>query len=784
MDRSVKARVTAQTPIVESETREWVKILDDGKSLYTLFHAIKRHTLLQSILPGSYEENLLIVMLHSSSRLLLRSLMLGLLGPDLYHKQRRKDNWEHVYDCDDTAGSYAAFIHIRRRHGAFLTTKETKGLIKMLLLYADAVDIFARNKEWYGHSQMSSEEITAVSHAQIVGDVMRSDKNKRWNNNAKDLIFREPRFGASEGASPRSQNIRLLVAMLKLRCSGKPEEDTIQQQSPMMVGNAGILRNRMNAHYPDSSMDGTAKVWALTISCLKLMALEVDTRLIPFFLALDHDQIDPAEILGTVLASSALPGHGFNIKRPGTRGTNGRTSDFSFQNARALVYVHNPWLKANIRHTLKDLPPHETHLAAELENILDTAERLARSTTVLTQISNFEPRARARITIEHSDPSDDGHDEDKENETARPSKFRRLDVEVEGPRVRDGVGARSKKWDTNHQTLYNNCKGLSGHLMTHFIHLPVRLTEIDKAGRQYLNKSPTVTMEVLLEMIPKPKDFIDTVWTETHEADLQNTFAQDHFRAWLLSPESHVRQGNLVYLPMWKRLVKLRGCFPTQLVGVQSHLQFEKQIDIGDGVLRSDPNWSSTFYEHLIDLALGSPCGSNMSLLAFLIRWTVADRTDDRRGVPVQDKTGNRFFEYLDIAIRERNHNSSLRSIHAEIRQQCKQEGFVIPWESNAMRRIEVLNTTYITGPTFALMGERFPYYTVFTSDLNRLKQAFNSLTDAGFCSITTVEDKARLLAHAKSQKDCPKNMSDLTKIRVEVLLADMRFVAKRDLCN
>lgn len=53
--------------------------------------------------------------------------------------------------------------------------------------------------------------------------------------------------------------------------------------------------------------------------------------------------------------------------------------------------------------------------------------------------------------------------------------------------------------------------------------------------------------------------------------------------------------------------------------------------------MKPHPHWSSGSCERLTELSLGSLCGAKMGLLALLIRYTVADRLDDRREVTLDN---------------------------------------------------------------------------------------------------------------------------------------------------
>ena len=184
----------------------------------------------------------------------------------------------------------------------------------------------------------------------------------------------------------------------------------------------------------------------------------------------------------------------------------------------------------------------------------------------------------------------------------------------------------------SNDTLIQHCDALPPGILKGFATMPARLDEVHRGGRKYITDNhPPMTMESLRAMIPVP--VIDGTWTQEDEDALVTRFEADPYRAYVLSDEAKPLAGNAEFYSMWRALARFRGCFPNKIIGVTTSLQFRAQVDIGGGEMRPDPKWTKGFCKNLRDLAIGSPCGPNMGLLALLIRWTVADRIDDRRKV-------------------------------------------------------------------------------------------------------------------------------------------------------
>lgn len=58
------------------------------------------------------------------------------------------------------------------------------------------------------------------------------------------------------------------------------------------------------------------------------------------------------------------------------------------------------------------------------------------------------------------------------------------------------------------------------------------------------------------------------------------------------------------YWSMWKNIPRLRDCFPSHIIVAKAHLRYGTEVNIGGGVMKPDPRWSSSFCENLTILAL------------------------------------------------------------------------------------------------------------------------------------------------------------------------------------
>ncbi|KAI1345850.1 hypothetical protein F5Y01DRAFT_299396 [Xylaria sp. FL0043] len=386
---NIPALRSPELPVLEDEVVNLVRMIDDNASYDAIFSQLCRsHSLVAnagSILDLETRTNR--TLFHSMPRPLLRSLLMGTLAPHFYSKDARKANWqEYVYD-DAYPGAYAACLHIHGRKGAFLSQRETRQLIEALKKYSTGVKAFEDSYR-HGYIVMSRSKMEALEFTQVIDDELRTTAH--WDPDDPHRIHNveRPRFAKTEtvkigaGASTANSNIEALIDMFESRCTvdesdqANPDLEVFQLQSPIMVGNTSCINARIINHLTNDYGSGgnTSKVFALTASCLKHMKLKVKSLVIPIFVAWEDEQIDPAEVLGTVLANSRTHRHGYNVKVPGTRGS--REPSRNLKLAKEHVFAWKPFLKKNAEQSV--LERREKAVAgrrAELANALANARK-------------------------------------------------------------------------------------------------------------------------------------------------------------------------------------------------------------------------------------------------------------------------------------------------------------------------------------------------------------------------------------------------------------------------
>ncbi|KAI1136310.1 hypothetical protein F5Y05DRAFT_420360 [Hypoxylon sp. FL0543] len=316
MDANVLPEQSAELPVMPDPVKTLVKMLDRGDSHDKMYRELINSTMAHGIVDKRcFEGDDLRVLFHTMSRPLLRSVLLKTLGPDLYDRR-------------------------------FLCVREMKQLIELLQTYAQAVDAYQAHLEAneYGNSQYTAEEEEAIRAAMAIDDAESGTAN--YDSQESDLRVFVPIFASGsaakklkEGQDARmSQTIYEFIRVLQKRCLPNVDEEVFQMQSPLMVGNAGDINREASDHLP--SLRQTPKIWGLLLSCLSVMKLEYEVQFATLFRAWEDDeQINHAEILGTILAGSLLFVDGCNAKQPGTRAVQGPVENRGFDKSKELVFA-------------------------------------------------------------------------------------------------------------------------------------------------------------------------------------------------------------------------------------------------------------------------------------------------------------------------------------------------------------------------------------------------------------------------------------------------------------
>ncbi|KAI1111656.1 hypothetical protein F5Y14DRAFT_306137 [Nemania sp. NC0429] len=384
---------------------------------------------------------------------------------------------------------------------------------------------------------------------------------------------------------------------------------------------------------------------------------------------------------------------------------------------------------------------------------------------------------RSRVVRESS--SDYTSSESDSESDPRPSR--------KGKGVKRKVGKASANFNKNRDRMNDGLEKVPTRLQTQLANIPDRAAQINEKGMTFIRANqPPKSMDDLLQMLPVP--VIDNIWTQDEEDKFTASFATDPYRRYIESDAAFPIASNFMYWTMWKIIPRLRDCFPTDIIGAKVHLIYDTEVDIGGGVMKPDPRWSSNFCVSLTNLVLGSPCGANMKLLALIIRYAVADRIDDRRRVPLDDHcTGNRFFDDLNSRVNSENDNRPLRDLHADLRKDWRGVGRFLPWASDVMCAIETLNASVRSDqPTRSAPDEVFPEYGVMTADLTRVIRAMDTVGDLGYANLGSVEQRAAFVAQARTRQDPlqSKNKGEFNALRVRLLEHEERFRARRILSS
>lgn len=339
-------------------------------------------------------------------------------------------------------------------------------------------------------------------------------------------------------------------------------------------------------------------------------------------------------------------------------------------------------------------------------------------------------------------------------------------------------GPLSKHWEANKAKLLEGFQDLPGALQLNATSIPERILRDAEFSQRWLDRHrPVVTMDMLRARLPTP--VYDDVWSEDQEKELLESFPVDGtYRVYVSSSQDGITTN---YESMWRKICRLRGCFPEQIIGAKNYLEYGEQIE-HQGVWRPNPNWTKNFCKALEELAICSPCDDNMDLLGLFIRYAVACSMDDRRRVPVDNsRTAQPFFDVLQEHIQQQKGAKSLKDLCHEVRTGWANRGLSLPWEALVLVEIERL-----ARPSGKRINQDrdgvFKCYPVLTDDLKTVSRAFSSLRNLGLPKFPNINEVQNLISYARSVGDAPKTMEELFELRVQLVLDDMRIKAKRQL--
>ncbi len=256
----------------------------------------------------------------SMNPLVLQSVLLGTIAKDSMDPNR-------AWPLESGPGVYAVGIKVQNRNGGFLTS------IEMDLL-ADGCDEYA---EAWETSKLPRPRQHLIRFASSV-----------------DLQIR-PRYANTEflaiSSDADADRIRVFAQRLRHRAAAArrvdPTGNTIQMQTPLYVGCATNIQQRIKAYSGKPNFKSMNKVLGLVINLLWKMDLPCEAVPKSVMPVWNSDQLTVAERLVATLASSLVAQDGFNAIQAG--GTVGHATAQAFASHKSLVLAGGgSWFKENL----------------------------------------------------------------------------------------------------------------------------------------------------------------------------------------------------------------------------------------------------------------------------------------------------------------------------------------------------------------------------------------------------------------------------------------------------
>ncbi|RYO96248.1 hypothetical protein DL765_011629 [Monosporascus sp. GIB2] len=817
-----------------------VEQLDRGASHNALFPVVKAMAyqltrqgqipctkMSEAFTDGSDTEKELKVLFHTIHRKTLRSLVLGFLAYDLYDED--SDNWKHIY-APNGSGTYVIATSIKGRHGLFLSRYEIKELSMLIEKYAVACTVWAKIKDSYGQaSQVSQEEEELLKEAMMIDNQLLRKKNQEWSVGDR---FREPRCWSGRNGTA---NAAALIKMLTRRRDGHFDGNVHQAQSPVYVGCAHQIKKRMLAHDPDlSSLAGSSSMLKLMLASIRYMGLKPMVHSVPMVMVWKGEQIPLSEILVTVLAQSLVTQHGLNLIQPGTNSSMDERTTDHHQSVIENSWVRRSWFKENLEKSIGFRSGRPLYQAAldRLNTERLSAGQLRRATgsglatkrrysqlsdngekrnpesvrqdaaIAFTDVEDEVDRSRETeevllgenagatgndggisgleedILFDGADDNDDDaefSDEDFTDKSAIDSQS-----EDEAPQKSNNGSSGKATPAQKQQKLSQDFFELPPELQTIGQHQAAKLARAADSSKGWVRKhrSQIQELDILEGWIPTAEDAMkDGTWTQQQEDVFQQGLQDDPYLQYLQSVS--IPRGNKGFIPMWKKICKLRRCFPTSIISPLNYLEYHGRVTLADGTQAADPVWTRGFSDRLVRLTLGGPWGTNITLLTLFIRYAVACRINDRRAVPFAHETDSKFLDTMRMRLYvSRDSSKSIPQIHKEVRRGIEATGLALPWYSVLMRNIKKVAYSQETEAHRGGEDEgAFSPYRVLTEDLHCVDRAVHHCKDLGRPMFASVGDSARLLSHERGGYDFPKTEEDMRYLLCRIYVAQKRHM-------
>ncbi|KAI1458661.1 hypothetical protein F4805DRAFT_121688 [Annulohypoxylon moriforme] len=460
MDNSqFRPNISASTPLLSRLQVKLIQQIDEEVAYETMYETVvemaeelcgQDYVSVDKIIKTFHENRRdMSLLLHSIPRPVLRSIVMRMVAYDFHDRGSTKRTW--LYEKEGP-GAYIVTLSIVGRKGCTWSASENLEIVLLLQQYALAIDLCEKFGEYPGTPPLTDEERSALELArkidkayakpadQLVVDdrsgsfIVPDDdiddptdtdcttdgdmENSEDDAPASVPALEMPKY-ASRGIRGRSIHVRRLAEMLERRHLHDLDPTEPCKQSVNMVGNAGDIERRTQAHrLITSNLRNSAATWGVLIYCLKYAGLEPEETIIPVCKTWELKQINMAEILVTVLAGSLISVDGLNVKEPGTRPEKHAPADNMFEHCRRQVWRANPWFLENLGQSFPDIegllefeeefgeePPFD-ELEEDIQKLEDAAKETAEQRLRDAQAA-IESAERSLFLDPHNEENDD-----------------------------------------------------------------------------------------------------------------------------------------------------------------------------------------------------------------------------------------------------------------------------------------------------------------------------------------------------------------------------------------
>ena len=258
-------------------------------------------------------------------------VIIALIQNDIGWKYQNQQSFKKLLPpTGNYAGIYANVISFEKREGRFLSSNEVE-------VYASLVETYCQK----------------TPKCKVSISIDKKTAKHTWN--LQDTIGGDRYWIKANGKTwpigfVQKLRDRVLVGGRLLEKAQYPK------QSPLEVGCAINLQDRMKDHDIEGDMKGSTPAWMVGVNVLKSMDVRPIRLAFPIVYIMDYDrEMQLAEILITIISGSMCDKGGYNSHPAGTTSIPKSAVDYAYLQEKLYIHHSTPYYSKAVEATFQDL---------------------------------------------------------------------------------------------------------------------------------------------------------------------------------------------------------------------------------------------------------------------------------------------------------------------------------------------------------------------------------------------------------------------------------------------